>query len=251
MANPNQPEIDAARGIENATVRFERESRGRLLQEQLLASANDRRKKSNEKNWVSQMETETETPLSQKGASSQRSAITQTTSRGLSIKRMRAGLALVRGTHISILVWLAAFQFIFAIVAAMAYGMEAAKMAFCETTAGGLACSTVGVFTNVLDFFSDIDMGGLSFQLVGDGFSGLILLLTIFILIGTLLLLNLSGKGKEIYSPNNVLIAALCFTLNITPIINIMPWIEIWSGYMLIINSLPPLPGLSSASKRF
>ncbi len=144
------------------------------------------------------------------------------------LKKVLGKKTLLARSSIRATLWFAltayAFQILFAIGAMIGFGSQAIAMVLAEETIIGKA----------FDFIIGVD--NLPFEYIGYGFLGLGILLSLIVLLGYLLFFRFIGVSI-LQSSTMLLITVVCFTLNITPFINILPWLLMWVIYMSLFSS--------------
>ena len=245
----SQKENDARRGIQNTEVRFQKKIKERLLSEQLqnpqLRALRDQESASNNDDFE-------DTSVPQTSFDTKRNSQYQNTLRRESLKNIslkKGVLASRSGASfggLGTLLWITFFQLFFAICSAFFFATYALTEGYVESsTLGGIA----GMFNSLIESLVGVDLlavvSGLWFAWCFWGLIALITFLILFIAIPWFLIQKIhvfSGSGT-------VLAFGLCVGANLTPFLNIIPWIELWAGYWLLQGPLQTMKSLSNGSK--
>lgn len=247
--------LDAERGI-SSVARFEDDIRKRLTQEQLLNAANDEESGQEERRAAiieaQAAVEEEEFRIAQQELIRRQQALLQQKAQS---RAQTSGplTVLNRPWIIGTFSMLAFLQCVSAICSAVGLGLEAARQTVCsETVAGKAICGTASVFNEFFNFFG-VDLSAyLPFEMIAYGFWALILMLTVGVFFATTFI-EWSRNHRESHilnSTNALFVTTLCVALNLVPILNIFPWIELWGAYWLLGGSFFRLSGLSSASPK-
>lgn len=132
---------------------------------------------------------------------------------------------------------LACFQFFFAIISAVGFGLEILQRQLVDANwVTRLIGSAVSSVADTIQYLTSFDIGMLiPFELIGWSGLVIIILITISICIGYTLFFILQGV-RIFDTPMSILLVAVLSLLNITPFINIFPWIELWALLIILKN---------------
>ncbi len=245
----SQKENDALRGIQNTEVRFQEKIKERLLSEQLqnpqLHALRDQENGANDDDFE-------DTRIPQVSFNTARNSMHQNVLRQHSLKNISSKKnlhTLKSGASfggLGTLLWITFFQFFFAICSVFFFATYALTEGYEESsTLGGIA----GMFNSLIESLVGVDLlsviSGLWFAWCFWGLIVFITCLILFIAIPWFLIQKIpvfSGSGT-------VLTFALCVGANLTPFLNIIPWIELWAGYWLLQGHVQTMKSLSNGSK--
>lgn len=245
----SQKENDARRGIQKTEVRFQEKIKERLLSEQLqnpqLHALRDQENASNDDDFE-------DTRMQQEFFDTTRNSQYQNALQRKSLKNIslkKGVLASKNGASFGGLVpllWITFFQFFFAICSVFFFATYALVEGYVEdSTLGGIA----GMFNSLIKSLVSVDLlatvSGLWFAWCFWGLIALITFLILFIAIPWFLIQKIPVFSGSV----TVLVFGLCVGANLTPFLNIIPWIELWAGYWLLQGPLQTVKSLSNGSK--
>ena len=245
----SQKENDARRGIQNTEVRFQEKIKERLLSEQLqnppLRARSDKESDSNEDDFE-------DARILQESFDTMRNSMHQNAVRHNSLKNisLKKGLRTSKSGAsfggLGTLLWITFFQFFFAISSAFFFATYALTEGYVESsTLGGV----VSIFNSLIESLVGVDLlavvSGLWFAWCFWGLIAFITFLILFIAIPWFVI----QKIPVFSGSTTVLAFGLCVGANLTPFLNIIPWIELWAGFWLLQGPLQTMKSLSNGSK--
>ncbi len=236
----DQQNRDLARGIENITSRYKKMVDARTLESELQqkSNGNNRELQGDEGRVIYGIKPQRQSVMGRRVVS-KNSAVDQSVAKMKHVG-LKRGLARFGLPFLGLC---ALFQIAFAVGSGVGFGLEAARMAVCDTTIVSFVCRAVGAVTGVIDSITGIDLAKIvSFAAVGFVFNMLILLITILVMVVFAFLFRAQGT-PAFESVGAKFLAVIAFGLNLVPFLNIIPIIEIWAlGW--VIYSMKPKTGL-------
>lgn len=243
----SQKENDARRGIQNTEVRFQEKIKERLLSKQLqnpqLHALRNQKNTSNDDDFedIGIPQTSLDTVRNSQHQNILRQKLSKNTS---SKKNVPSSKNSVSFGGIVPLLWLTFFQFFFAISSAIFFATYGITEGFTQSSILG---GVLGWINSLMESLVSVDLlalvSGLWFAWCFWGLIAFITFLILFIAIPWFLIQKIPIFSGSV----TVLAFGLCVAANLTPFLNIIPWIEIWAGYWLLQGPLQTMKSLSNS----